>query len=631
MKPRNVILFLVLLCSIFIFAGIFLKTPTESEEAEETVSFELNKIAFAGNSSYIIYNSNGGGTLEMISLKRKPHLSLTVYLLSQGIGMASIDDFVSDLSALEGHGFTFEAKKFLPQTLDSGLLVVPQGAMPLEILSGMEGSDSIIIYIGKKDAIIGANGVETFDWYASLPEEKKERIIVYDMPLDEFYTQENMNSLLELIVFGGYAEPGKSSKISLSDGLNTFAVPLEGAEYVRIIYEREGTTKIFDSVKFYPSTTILTVDPVFPNEKAFAYFSLQNIVGTPTFSIYKDGSLVSSENLPSSGEVFSKTFQFSEPGCYILKVSDYEKELASGIFHVYDLRFEYLESNDIFYKFSASLDGVPLDGKTIQVSLDSSKNVKSISIANGEFTVPAKLSKGGHIFNFELEGHKLSVEVLKKEEGPLSVYMTYGPIAIIFVIIVYIGAKMIRRPFYKLKFGIVRAPTSGEVVCTSNKMLKLFEQSVQKSGSFNTLSVNEFALFLKAHLTDGYDIREGNAETILKRLEGKGLLESYQSIYQLKGNGNVKKNVLHRLIKEKLIVQGVHFAFERNKFVTRNADILLPGTDSGQKRTIIVFEDRNAIDSYLSLLSPSSRSNILIKVKNGLLTLTTLRELEDQL
>lgn len=631
MKPRNIILFLVLLCSIFIFAGIFLKAPVEQNESEETVSFELNEIGFAGNSSYIIYNASRGGTLEMIPLKSKPHLSLIVYLLSQGIGTNSMDEFVSDLSILEGKGFTFETKKFLPQTLDSGILVVPQGAMPTEILSGMEGSDAVIIYIGKKDAIIGANGVETSEWYTLLPEEKKKRIIIYDMTLDEFYTPENMKLLMDLIISGSYAEPGTSSKISLSDGLNTFAVPLEGAEYVRVIYKREGTTKIFDSGKFYPSTSILTIDSVFPNEKAFAYFSLQDIVGIPTFSVYKDGSLVSSEDLPSSGEVFSKTLQFSEPGYYILKVSDYEKELASGIFHVYDLRFEYLESNDIFYKFSASLDGVPLDGKTVQVSLDSSKNVKNISIANGELTVPAKLSKGTHTFNFEFEGHKILVEVLKKEEGPLSVYTTYGPIAIIFVIIVYIGAKMIRRPSYKLKFGVVRAPTSGEVVCTSNKMLKLFEHSVQKSGSFNTLSVNEFASFLKEHLTDGYDIREGNAETILKRLEGKGQLESYQSVYQLKGKGNVKKNVLNRFIKEKLIVQGIHFSFEKNRFITRNADIALPGAEVGQKRTIIVFEDRNAIDSYLSSLSASSRSNTLLKVKNGLLILTTLRELEDHL
>ncbi len=631
MKPGKLILFLVLLCAIFIFAGIFLKGPVASSEFEETTLFQLSEISFAGNHSYVIYNSSGGGTLEMIPLKKKPHKSIIVYTAQQGIGFSSLDNFVSDLLILQEYGFTFETKKFLPQTLDSGILIVPQGAMPLEVISGMDGSDVVVIYIGKKDAVIGLDGIETSDWFTALPEEKKERIISYDMPLDEFYTPENTKALIDLIVSGNYAEPGTSTQISLHSGLNTLAIPLEGAGYVRAIYRNEETIMVFDSEPAPLTESVLYADSVFPNEKSFLYFSLQNIVGIPTFSIYKDGSLVSEEELPASGEVFSKTLQFSEPGYYILKVSDYEKELASGIFHVYNLRFEYLESNDIFYKFSASLDGVPLDGKTIQVSLDSSENTKNISISGGEFTVPAKLSKGTHTFNFELEGHEFKVAVLKKEDGPLSVYTTYGPIAILFIIIVYIGAKVIRRPSYKLKFGVVRAHSSGEVVCTSNKMLKLFEQAVQKSGSFNTLTVNEFALFLKTHLTDGYDIREGNAETVLKRLEGKGQLESYRSTYQLKGKGNVKKNVLNRLIKEKLIVHGVHFSFEGNRFITRNFNVVLPGTDNEQKRTIVVFEDKNAVDAYLSSLSPSSRSNVLIRVKNGLLMFTTLGELEDHL
>ena len=80
-----------------------------------------------------------------------------------------------------------------------------------------------------------------------------------------------------------------------------------------------------------------------------------------------------------------------------------------------------------------------------------------------------------------------------------------------------------------------------------------------------------------------------------------------------------------------MIENGVEFKFGNGKFSTKSFDISLPNKKLGNKRTLLVFESKDEITHHLSSRPPSEKSAMLLKVRNGVLVLTTLGDLVDHL
>jgi hypothetical protein len=144
------------------------------------------------------------------------------------------------------------------------------------------------------------------------------------------------------------------------------------------------------------------------------------------------------------------------------------------------------------------------------------------------------------------------------------------------------------------------------------------------------ITLQEFTISLKRYLTNGADVTEGNVEEILKKLVKTGHLESHRDYYQLKGEGDVKRNTLSRMVREKLIESGTTFTEENGKFVMKDYEIGFFG-DSFDRKAVIVVDDKAEEKAILSSLNRSQRSRYEILQSNDMLTFIPIDRLSDML
>ena len=140
------------------------------------------------------------------------------------------------------------------------------------------------------------------------------------------------------------------------------------------------------------------------------------------------------------------------------------------------------------------------------------------------------------------------------------------------------------------------------------------------------ITTHEFTISLKRYLTNGADITEGNVEEILNKLVKSNYLENHRDYYQLHGEGDVKRNVLHRIVREKLIESGTAFKEEGSKFVLKNMEIGFFG-EHFTKKAIVVVDDEAEIKRILSSLNQRHQASIKIAQINDTLSFITIDKL----
>ncbi len=630
---------------LFILAGAFLyvlvATPSPNELAANSSSFSIQGFGSAGAFGYATVKYSGKGNLTLIAYQGEP--SKTVYVIDdpQAIDSTHMSDLVKELTdGLGPYGYRI----ILSNTtlVNDGINVIPAGAMPayaLYSLKELPSNDTVynrtIILIGSKDLLLG-NGIKKLSWYDDLTPDERRRLLVYNGTLDEYIAKDKANrTMVDDILMMRWARNSNATVNIAGNASRTYSITLGNSTHVRVIYNLGDARGVADSEPLIQSGQALVPSPpsAFAWEKSTLQYTLNTTNGTPVFTVLKDGKVMQMDTLQrvTDENVFIEMLHFNEPGDYILNVSDNSGVIASGILHVKDFQVSLKSHIGVSYTFLMTVDGAPLDNSEAYVSINNSTDKKKFFISSGLMTIGAKLNKGSNTFNIAYMGSTMPIPVENNEESFLSFYLTYGVPALALVLIVYVGARMTRTPTYRLRFGDSVTYVREEVHLKPDDAVETISQARKDMGLGKApITQHEYVMSLKRHFTKGADVTEGNLEGLLKKLIDKHKIEHHREYYQIRGEGDVRANTLRRMIKEKLIENGISFREIGNKFVTKDYEIGLFGEKFARK-AVIVVDDESEIARIMAKTDQSELAKIRIKQANGMLSFVPIDRLGESL
>jgi len=624
-------LFIVILIvggtAVLLFSGVV--AGDEEEDGDESAKFSIIEIGRAGSYGYVVYDFSGKGNVTLISYRKSSPKEITIIRDDEGIEMEDFEEFTQMFADLENYGYSVKISD--RRTLGDGIYVVPTGAMPTYVLDDLTHNvtDGVVIYLGK-DNLVLRGGMQEREWYDELDSAQKDRILFYDKTLGEYMDSGDFtinNDILE----NKWSYDGKVTYHVDGEGKRTNKINMENGLYLRIIYDLGARRGITDSVSLKPVSNALVPEPEnkYPWQDSVLMFTLNETEGYAYLTVHKDAVEIESKKLSrvTTSNVFREVLDYEDSGEYILDVTDNNGSLASGILHVKEVDVEYTGDIGYNFYFMVTIDGVPLDDAEVGASLNNSTTKKKFYVSDGELVIGAKLDKGENIFNIEIEGTTLHVPVNYDKTSIFDFYINYGIPGILLVVLVYAGARLSRRPTYILRATEGSKEIRKEIRINSNDLVRAFKYIRRdiKIGK-SPISAKEFEIAIKRYLTKGADVTEGNIDEMLKRLVDKGVLETYRHHYQFVGEGDVRKNTLMRMVREKLIEHGISFKSTKNKFITKDCEIGMFGEKFDDK-ALIVVDDVNDIKKIMNGLSDEEKTKIRIKESNGLITFVPIDEL----
>ena len=577
--------------------------PTASQQESTSIPFLIQKYGNAGGQGFVIYSAAAKGNLTILSYSSKP--SKTVFVVNEkGFGNEKFESFIGSLRGLEHFGFNIT--EITPATeVTNGILLVPTGAMPAWTLKSVSTADPTnlhVIYIGRKDMVLDGT-VKQSDWFGVLSPNAASAVSVIDMLPDEMVEKKLVGQLANEILEARWAilnnksigvNGGNKADATSGAGNKTMVLDMKGGTFMRVIpifcsssgsasspSDSECYRQAFDFNTISLQTAQISInDAVFPWEKAEVLVYLNKTNGTANMRIEKDGVVVESKELERVTEeeagIIPLRVGFEEAGDYIITISDNSGDIGSAVLHVKSLIIKLNETRDgLYHQFDVILDGERADGLEFNVSLLNSTEKKKAKIlaTGGSVTIPAKLGKGLNIFVFEGLGGEVFVKIDNTSENIYDIYLKYGPIGLLLIVIAYIAARFGRKPIYIIRVGDIVTEKRQNLAISSKKVLSILQGCRNELSITGPITALEFATGIKKHFTDGADITEGNAEVILRRMEVLNLVEGRNGFYQLVGEGDIRTNALKRQIREKLIAKGIHFDVNGDKFIARDFEL----------------------------------------------------------
>ncbi len=635
MEIKNVLIGLVVVLFLImaIIVGYLLVSGGVSLIQERSpTTFSVLETGTAGPNGYAVFNYRGDGNLTLYSYPSQPKRNVVIINDSNAVDADRLPELADRLSGLSAYGFNVTVSS--EPRIGNDIYIVPTGAMPSYVLFNLEQNSSSgeIIYMGARNLMI-SNGIKQLDWYDSLTPQQQARVVQYNGTLNDFMDRGNF-TLDQLILDNGWMVQSTANTSISGSAIKTAVVPMNSSGYFRVVYDFDDLHGIYDSPYLQPLNRTLVPDPQtrFPWEKSQLEFALNATNGTAFLTIKKDGKTVDHEQLMrvTDANVFIKKLEFNDPGDYVITVDDNSGMIASGLLQVRDLEINLLSQQGVTYVFSVTVDGQPLDNTEADVSLGNS-TPKKLYVSGGQIVVPAKLAQGENTFYFGIEGSTIPVTVNNQQVSIFSFYINYGLPGLIIVLGVYFGARMTRRPMYSLRFGDSASYIRQEITLPVDRALESFQRIRQdmKIGPA-PITPQEFTVSLKRYLTNGADVTEGNVEEILKKLVKSGYLETHRDYYQLKGEGDVKRNALSRMVREKLIESGTPFTEKDGKFVTKDYEIGFFG-DKFAGKAVIVVDDKSEEKSILGSMGRPEGARYLVMQANDMLSFVTIDRLSDML
>jgi len=634
MKVMDVVigvLAVLLLTLIVVLIFVVIAPGFELARESSPPTFMVTDSGTAGNYSYAVFSYRGEGNVTALVLTAEPKQKITIINDPQAVQATRFNELVDQIKELEKYGYTVNVSS--NPKINEGINVIPSGAFPSYALFNIQQntSTSTIVYIGASDLLL-SNGIKQLDWYATVPRDQLKRLMIYNSTPDDLLNNHSV-SISHDILYTTWALHN-SSITALSDGgTRSVSLGLNGSRYMRIIYELGTIYGIYDLPPLIPPPQVLTPIPesVYPWEKSDLKFSLNKTNGTAFFTIKKDAKVISHAQLRrvTDANVFIEKLAYESPGEYVLIVSDNSGVIAGGLLHVKDLRIQLAERRGPTCVFSVTVDGEPLENAEATIWLGNSSDRRRFFISQGLVTVNAKLEKGTNTFNFDISDTTLHVQVENQQEALLDFYVKYGVPGLLAVMAVYFSARMTRRPSYKLRFDDSTSYIRQEIQIPTDNTLVAFRnvrRDMKLEGS--PITPQEFTIALKRYITNGADVTEGNVEETLKKLEKAGHLESHRDYYQLKGEGDVRRNALMRMIREKLIENGTAFEERDGKFITMDFEIGFFGTIF-KKKAVIVVDGKPEIKRILSSLSEQEQARLRVLQSNDMLLFVTIDRLSD--
>ncbi|MEM4272527.1 MAG: hypothetical protein QXH30_02965, partial [Candidatus Bilamarchaeaceae archaeon] len=425
----------------------------------------------------------------------------------------------------------------------------------------------------------------------------------------------------------------KSRQFADYDGDGSLFVPLAENGYLRLIYTTSSQKGIEDSALLPKEPVNMETDgDVYPWERAAVSFTLKNTSGKAFYTVEKNGKVLQGEELGRIGaeKAFYYTYEFEEPGDYIVKVYDSSGMLGSTYIHVKKVEIRLEEVWDIREVFSVKVDEEPLQSGKLKVSIND-EEPKEYSIIGGAVSTTERLRSGENVFRVQYLEYKEDIKYTRTQESTFEVYVKYGPFAVILIVAVYVLATMRRKPTYTLKIEKMARQERRSLEVSAEQIVECIENAQEKFGWGNVpVTVSEIAYEARRSITDGADIFDGDLEAILKKLEKKGLVERYGEHYQLKGWGDVRANVLKRKVRDTLIMSGVEFSEKKEGFDIGSALVSTRYVET-PKKLIIVFEDEEDKRKFTKSLSGDEHAMLELKRANGLVSLVTVEQLEEML
>jgi len=633
MNIRNTVIAVLLLAFVLIAVVSILPQPQGNGGNESgKSSFNVVDVNRAGNYGYTVIDNQGEVNATLIAYSSAPQKKVFLLNDSEAIGADKFPELAGQLQRLEKYGFSVDVRD--DKVLSSGIYVVPSGAMPSYILDDLRfnASNAIIIFIGRPDLLI-KNGVRQEDWYSGLEEDQRTRLVLINNTLDDYLSSNN--SLPSFILENGWAAKAKASFQLSGQGRKTLSLPINDSQYIRLLWQSGEDAGIVDSSMLPADQAEVLSSPksIFSWEKAELTFTLNRTNGTAVLSILKDGAETYVKELDRVRDenYFLEYFQPKEPGDYIVRVVDNSGVIGGGVVHVKNLQLSYQGSRGYSYVFNVVVDGEPVKNVEAKVSLENSTMVKTFYVSDGELTVPAELKQGLNNFNIKIFNTTRKIEVNYESEGLLNFYIKYGSISLALIAAVYFWARMSRSPVYTIRIGEIAGEIRKDLHMPVQSAIAAFKSVRKELGIGNSpITAHEFSIALKRHVTEGADVTEGNVEEIMQRLVSKGLLESHRQYYQLKGEGDIRRNALMRRVRDRLIEAGITFKVKGRKFVTGQFEIGFFG-EKFLKNAIIVVEDQQELDSIMKGLSQKELSALQIKIANGVTQFVTIDRLDDVL
>ncbi len=630
MRMKIFIIFVLVVLGIVAFL-LFLPSKDEIEITSGTA--EVLSFGRAGDEGYAIVNLNGTGVFCILSLEEAPKRNL--YILSEeGVGMESFDEFMDSLYELENYGFLVQIvgrSKLL--TLKKQIIVIPTGAMPDYILESIDelASDNKIIYIGKTNFIKKKDLKMSF-WVNELGNGTEEKLIIYDMTLDEFIDKGKLGAFIDSIIENSWALENKV-EYSFEDvnEKKTLFTGLPKTGYISVIFDSETEHFLVDSGFIREDTiTINADDIVFPWEISNVEFSINESIGKAFYSLEKNGVVLLTEELGRIDveKAFFFPFEFDAPGDYIMKIYDSVGVRGTERIHVKDIDISLETAEDLRYIFFVNIDGEPVESGMVYVSLNDGEE-RRYAISHGYVTISAKTEKGMNLFKMKYLQFYAEVPYESKAEDWLGAITTFGIPGLVVILIIFAYVWAAKKPMYKLRLEHSSSEKRRELPVKEKQIIETFG-GVEKLFRWKQipLTSKEIMIGLKKRITDGADISDGNLENILKKLMEKDLVESHLEYYQLKGWGDVKKNVLLRIIQDKLIEKGTTFKRVEDGFLVGNR-VITPVYDHRKEKTIVVFEDAEEVRRFIKGMSEDNRAVFELKKENDILQITTLSRLDE--
>jgi hypothetical protein len=635
MEMKNVLIgiVVVLLLILAVIIGFVLLSGGETLIQDHSpTTFSVIETGTAAQYGYAVFNYRGSGNITMVSYPTAPKRNVVIINDTQAVDADRLPELVGELQPLEQYGFNVSVTS--EPKIGDDIYIVPTGAIPSYALFNLESNSSHgeIIYIGGKDLLL-SSGIKQLGWYGSLSEEQKARVVQFNGTLNEFLDKSNV-SLAQLILRNDWMAYNSSNMSVSGSSVKSTVVPLNGSGFFRIIYDFQDLHGIYDSPYLQTAPQYIAPSPQlrFPWEKSTLQFSLNATNGTAFLSVKKDGKVVEHEQLMrvTDQNVFIKKLEYNDPGDYVITVNDNSGTIASGLLQVRDIEINLASQQGVTYVFSVTVDGSPMTDSEVMVSLGNS-SAKKFFVSGGQVVVPAKLDQGKNTFYFDVSGSTIPVVVDNEGDTVLGFYIKYGLPGLVIVAVVYFGARMTRRPTYSLRFGDSASYIRQEITLPLDRALESF-QMIRRDMKIGRAPITpqEFTISLKRYLTNGADVTEGNVEEILKKLVKAGYLESHRDYYQLRGEGEVKRNTLSRMVREKLIESGTPFSEKEGKFVTKDYEIGFFG-DKFSGKAVIVVDDKSEEKGILSSMSRSESARYLVMQANDMLSFVTIDRLSEML
>jgi hypothetical protein len=632
-KLRDILIASGLIIIAFIIYAALTYAPEEQvAKTPENFSFSVKEIGRAGDYAYAVFALNGGANITLVGYNVSAPLRITVINDPEGVDSLRIPELAEKIKPIERYGYTVKLSDKRMMTDD--INVVATGAMPNYILDAIKANATkgVVVYIGRSDWVIRGGSIINENWYDELSDEQKQRVLMYNGTVATFLDNKMEGKMVDDILKNKWAYETSENYFVSANETTTRVLKINNSQYLRIIYELGKASGVVDS-KRLPERPDIILKPepeeIYPWQSARLTYKIEKSNGTVYLYTYKDGVEGRTERLKRvvEGSYFSETITQKDSGYYIFILKDNSGVIGSGILHVKNLEIKFSKRVYNSYYFNVTVDGEPLKSATVNVSLNDGGSRK-FYVKDGELVVNALLKKKGeNVFNLYVEGKRFDITVINEQQSVWDVYITYGLPGLFLVGIIYLFARLNVRPVYTIRISEGGAEIRDEIRVKEEEVLDAIRKIKRdaKLGDY-PITIGEFEVALKRYLTYDAEVTEGNIEEILQKLVKKGKIENYKDYYDI-ASGNIKEKALLREIKEDLIEAGIPFKEIKGGFSTKDYDVVLAGYGTGEKKTIVVFENEQKIKEFEKSLSEMERVKMKIKIANNLLVLATIDKL----